>query len=332
MLVERSRNPRFPDFAMRYLVFLYLLGVMLISEAKAREPKSFIYKTVDEVEIEADVYVTEGEASRPVILWIHGGALMLGSRKNIPPQVVEMSKEENYTLVSIDYRLAPETDLFGIVEDLGDAIRWIRDKGPGLFQADPERLVVIGASAGGYLALMSARLPGIKPPDAIVSCWGYGDILADWCTKPNPKFGGKKPGPTREQAYAGIGKQALTATGKEDYASRSVLFHYMKRNGLWTEIVSRLNVAEAREKLVPYCPERNVTKNDPPLLMLHGTADPDVPVSQSRAMHAAVQKVGAISELVIVEGGGHGLWGGDKKKIEAAFDRSLEFMREHLNR
>ena len=308
-----------------------LMSCALAVVGLAEQPKSaMVYKKTGGVEILADVYAPKGGVLRPAVLWIHGGALMIGSRNSIPPQIIGLCRRENYALVSIDYRLAPETKLFEIVKDLADAMRWIRNDGPKLFQSDPGKLAVIGASAGGYLAMMSAVLPETEPPNAIVSCWGYGDILGNWCTKPNSKYGGQKPGPTREEAFAKIGDKAITSTGKEDYPDRAALFFYMKRNGLWTEIVSGLNPVQDRGKLIPYCPQRNVSAEYPPLLMLHGTADPDVPVEQSIAMHEAMKKAGASSELVLVEGGGHGLWGGDKEKIQAAFDRSLEFIKHHL--
>ena len=52
-------------------------------------------------------------------------------------------------VVSIDYRLAPETKLPAIVEDVQDACRWVRERGPKLFRIAPERLAVMGGSAGG---------------------------------------------------------------------------------------------------------------------------------------------------------------------------------------
>ena len=217
------------------------------------EPKTFVYKTAGETPIEADVYLPEGEEARPVILWIHGGALMLGNRESVPPQLIELSKEENFTLVSIDYRLAPESKLPEIISDLRDAVAWVREKGPELFKADPDRLVVAGASAGGYLAQMSGISEGPLPV-AIVSYWGYGDILGEWCTRPNPKFGGKQPPPTREEAFAGIGDAPITGTTREDYAARGKLFFYMKRFGLWTEIVSGIDPAESPEKLKALLP------------------------------------------------------------------------------
>ena len=111
------------------------------------------YKHVGELAIQADVYRVPGRTWQPVIVWIHGGALIAGNREAIAPWQVELYLQAGFCLVSIDYRLAPETKLPEIIADLRDAIRWVRRCGPGLFGLDPERLAVIGHSAGGYLTL-----------------------------------------------------------------------------------------------------------------------------------------------------------------------------------
>ena len=128
-----------------------------------------------------------------------------------------------------------------------------------------------------------------------------------------------------------IGDKAITNTTKETSGSRGKLFYYMKRYGKWTELVSGVDPLKEPDKLKIYCPIKNVSKIFPPLLMLHGTADKDVAVSQAVEMKEALEAVGLKPELVTVEGGGHGLRGGDKIKIEAAFQRSIEFMREKLS-
>lgn len=298
--------------------------------AGPEKPKTFVYKTVDDVSIEADVYLPKGEAPRPVLLWFHGGALMLGNRNNVPPQLIKLCREENFILVSADYRLAPETLLPGVVSDARDVVKWIHEKGPELFKANPKKLVVSGASAGGYLAQMTG-ISDIPLPTAILSYWGYGDILGDWCTKPNTKFGGGASAPSKEEAFANVGTRPITGITKEENSKRSKLFFYMKNNGLWTEIVTGLKPSNSVDRLTPFCPLRNVSKDYPPILLIHGTADRDVPVEQSLAMNEALIKAGGQVELVTVEGGGHSLWGGDKEKIEAAFQRSFEFIRTHLN-
>ena len=311
-------------------------AILFAPVAAQAAPKSFVYKTVGDLNIEADVFLPEASDSDagdakplPVLVWIHGGALMLNSRASVPPQMIDLAERDGFALISIDYRLAPETKLAGIMEDLEDALNWVHDKGPELFNADPENVVVAGASAGGYLALMSGVTDKAPRPKAILSCWGYGDILGDWCTQPNPAFG-KGEAPDREEAYRGIGDKAIVSTGKDEYAARSKLFFYMKRFGKWTEIVSGIDPLTEPEKLESFCPQRRIGDDFPPLLMLHGTRDSDVPVEQSEAMHAAMLEAGRESELVLVEGGGHSLWGGDKKDIEAAFARSLEFVSFHL--
>jgi acetyl esterase/lipase len=312
-----------------WCLLLITWGGSVLSPVLAWERESFVYKEVDGISIEADVYSNAGDGARPVLLWIHGGGLMNGNRGSVPPQLVMLCKDEDYVLVSIDYRLAPETKLSGIVDDLKDALQWVRDQGGALFNADGDRIVVAGASAGGYLALMSG-IVAEPAPGAIVSYWGYGDILGDWCTKANPGFGGKQPTPSREEAFAGVGDRAITGTTQKESGERGNLFLYMKRLGLWTKLVSGIDPNKSPEALVPYCPIRHMEAGFPPLLLLHGTSDPDVPVEQSIEMHGALKEINADVELITVEGGGHGLWGGDREEIESAFDQSLEFIRAQL--
>src|SRR5947209_935798 len=84
--------------------------------------KTLVYKTVGKVELEADVYRAPGDGVRPVVLWIHGGALIAGYREaENPPGIRAALCRAGYVVVSIDYRLAPETKLPAILEDLQDA-------------------------------------------------------------------------------------------------------------------------------------------------------------------------------------------------------------------
>ena len=108
----------------------------------------------------------------------------MGDRRGIDRALAGALIDAGYVLVSIDYRLAPETKLPAILEDVRDAFAWIRKDGPRLFGAEADRIVVLGGSAGGYLTLMSGFL--IEPrPKALVSYWGYGDIAGDWYSRPD---------------------------------------------------------------------------------------------------------------------------------------------------
>jgi acetyl esterase/lipase len=101
-----------------------------------------VYKTVGDLKIEADVYRSDDHTVRPVVVWIHGGALIMGSRESVPQQLLNLCKKEGYALVSLDYRLAPETRLPEIVQDLEDAFRWIHDEGAKKHRLDADHLVV----------------------------------------------------------------------------------------------------------------------------------------------------------------------------------------------
>jgi acetyl esterase/lipase len=289
---------------------------------------TYTYKKIGELNIRADVHRHQDQVSRPVVVWLHGGALIIGNRTAVPQQILDLCQKEGFVLVSLDYRLAPEAKLPEIVSDLKDGLKWIRESGPELFAADTSRLVVAGASAGGYLALMSGIVDE-SPPTAIVSYWGFGNIIGEWTNSPSESYRKGKL-ITKDAACAGVGKEVLTNSNKTNGAGRATFFLYLKQTGLWTREVSGLDPVKDAEKLKPYCPVRNVSAKFPPTMFLHGTADKDVPVGQSIEMSDELKRHGVDREVITIEGGGHGLWGGDKQLIEKAFQRSLQYIREHL--
>src|SRR5687767_10814335 len=107
-----------------------ILPLFLLALSAAAEDKKMThtYKQVGDLKILADVYPAAGE-KRPVVVWIHGGALINGHRESVPGWLVEACRTNAYVLVSIDYRLAPETQLPLIIEDVENAFRWIRKQG-----------------------------------------------------------------------------------------------------------------------------------------------------------------------------------------------------------
>src|SRR6516164_11072825 len=102
----------------------------ILGQQEAAIKKTYAYKTVGACNIEADVYRRGQDKNRPVIVWIHGGALIMGSRGQMDRELLRKLLEAGYVVVSIDYRLAPETKLPSILEDLEDACKWVRVKGP----------------------------------------------------------------------------------------------------------------------------------------------------------------------------------------------------------
>ncbi len=153
--------------------------------AAAFEKGTVVYREVGPLAIKADVYHYHDTRTRPVIVSLHGGALLMGHRENLTAGVKTFALTNGYVLVSFDYRLAPETHLPMIIEDILDAFRWLRREGPKRFHLDPERVAVTGGSAGGYLTLVTGYRVQ-PPPRVLLAFYGYGDLIGDWYSSPSP--------------------------------------------------------------------------------------------------------------------------------------------------
>ncbi len=310
-------------------------AALLVTDPAAAGPPlvkhTHTYKSVGDLKVQADVYRADDTAARPVVVWIHGGALVMGSRKGVPQNLLDLCRDEGYALVSIDYRLAPEVKLPDVVADVTDALRWVREDGAKVCRLDPKRVVVTGGSAGGYLSLQAGA--SVRPrPTALVAYWGYGDVDGDWYTRPSDHYRRQVPLIDRADALNGVGGPPVTGSENGfDGKARGRYYHYLRQNGLWTQEVTGFNPARDRAKLDPYCPVRNVNPDYPPTLLVHGTEDTDVPYQLSTDMAREFARHKVPHELVTVAGAGHGLSGGDQKLVADAHARALAFIRKHLS-
>lgn len=144
---------------------------------------TIVYKKNSEFEINGDFYATSKD-NAPVIVYIHGGGLVWGSKEDLKEEQIHFYLEDGFNIFSIDYRLAPETKLPEIKTDIADALLWVKQEGTKHFNYDPNKIVVIGGSAGGFLSLLTGIFE-VKP-NAIVSFYGYGDLTGDWAHRPSP--------------------------------------------------------------------------------------------------------------------------------------------------
>ena len=296
------------------------------SAQETAEKKTYTYKTVEKLKIQADVYSSKADRLRPTLLWIHGGALIMGDRRGIDGTFRDQLAAAGFAVVSIDYRLAPETKLAAILEDVHDACKWARDKGPELFQADPRRIAVAGNSAGGYLALTTGYRVEPKP-QALVAFWGFGDIMGDWVSKPNA-FYRRQPLVTREEARQAVGTMPLTTPAAKN--SRDRFFLYCRQQGVWPQEVAGLDPAKGARAFDPFCPIRNVTAQYPPTLLIHGTKDTDVPYEQSADMDRELTKHCVDHELITVREAGHGLVDAKLEEAAEARARAVAFVKKHV--
>ncbi|MGI6608936.1 MAG: alpha/beta hydrolase [Limnochordia bacterium] len=255
------------------------------------------YKKVGNVELQLDAYQLAGSAGRPAILWIHGGALIFGNRRQLPSDQVEFYLSRGYTVISIDYRLAPEAKLPEIVDDVQCAYRWIQDQAD-LLKVARDRMAIVGHSAGGYLALLTGAL---QKPRAIVSFYGYGDITSDWYYRADPHYlqaGSIDP----KAAYASIRESVLAGS---PITPRNTYYRYCRQNGLWPTSVCGFDPRVETARSEPLCPIRLVSNTYPPTLLIHGKKDTDVPFEESIRMGEELEKHNVPYSIMLLDGRDH---------------------------
>ncbi len=285
---------------------------------------TIVFKKEKNFELKGDFYPAS-QTNRPVILYIHGGGLLWGSREDMKSEQIEYYHKAGFNIFSIDYRLAPESKLPAIKEDIADALDWVENEGAQQFDYDPENIAVIGSSAGGFLALLTGTFT--KKPKAIVSFYGYGDILGDWALKPSPHYA-KMTNVPRELAKMLVSNDIISVGPIE---KRYALYMHARQQGVWIEELTGLIPIIEKEELSKYCPLNHVHADFPPTLLLHGTNDEDVPYEQSVLMAEALRKNGVDEQFITIPDGKHQFdedW--ENPVVQHAFEEVISFLTRKL--
>jgi acetyl esterase/lipase len=298
--------------------------------AVAFEKETVVYREVGPLAIKADVYHYPDTKTRPVVVSLHGGALIMGHRENLTTGVRAFALTNGYVLVSFDYRLAPETHLPTIIEDIEDAFRWLRSEGPKRFHIDPERVAVTGGSAGGYLTLVTGYRVQ-PPPRVLLAFYGYGDLIGEWYSSPSPhpRHNARKISP--EEAWRQV-SGPLVADARDRNGDGGIFYNFCRQSGQWPKAISGWDPGREAQKFFPYMPLKNVTKAYPPTALIHGTADTDVPFQQSQLMTQELQGHGVPFQFHPIAQAEHGLAGGDPAEIKEADRKAFEFVKLYLER
>jgi acetyl esterase/lipase len=288
------------------------------------ERETHVYRTVDRCEIKADVVGARSGAKKPCLVWIHGGGLIFGSRKVSPREnFLRSLLQRDFVVISIDHRLAPETKLPAIVDDVRHAWHWIFEQGSKQFGIDTSRVAIGGASAGAYLALMGGY--SLRPrPRALASFWGFGDITASWEAEPNA-FYRESPLVAKDEADRSVGVVPVSEPSPE--IDRGYFYLYCRQQGRWLIEVTGHDPGADAPWFNPYCPIRNIAPGYPPTILVHGTMDTDVPHQESRNLALCFEQLGVPHEFLSLEGVGHGFTGArpeDVERVEATVAAFLE--------
>ena len=271
-----------------------ILAPQWSSSDEPSEVKTFTYKTAGGCEIKLDAFGSDPNVRKPVIVHIHGGALIIGSRKN-PPKW--LNPQGDHVLISIDYRLAPETKLPAIIEDVQDAFRWIHKKGPRLLNIDTEK-VSGGRRVGGRLLDLDDRLLRQASPQGAhrdIRLWRHCRALV----QPAERHYLQQPRVSKEEAYAAVGATCVS----EGPGTRGKFYLYCRQNGIWPQEVTGHNPDTEPRWFDRYCPVRNVSAKYPPTVLIHGTADTDVPYEESVGMDKALTQFNVPHKFITVPGG-----------------------------
>lgn len=234
----------------------------------------------------------------PIVVYIHGGAWLEGSKEQCPALGL---LGQGFAVVSINYRLSQHAVFPAQIQDCKAALRFVRAQAKA-WNIDPNKLGVCGTSAGGHLVA----------------------LLGTACSEKSFEVGAhldQSSRPTCVCNYFGVSD--LTTIHQQSDPKHSVIQH-QSPDSPESKLIGG-TVAALPEKARAASPVFYVTKDDPPMLLVHGTKDRLVPYAQSEQLHAALKKAGVESSLHTVEGAGHG--DGFGKAEEGA---TLAFLKKYL--
>ncbi len=212
----------------------------------------------------------EGHAAQPAVVWLCGGAFSVVDRSVWIPELVTLARA-GYTVASVEYRTSNEGGFPMQLIDVKSAIRFLRANA-GEFCIDPDRICVMGESAGGTLACLAGLTKGHTKFDtgqnlqvnsdvqAVVDFYGISDFRV-----------------LRDGAIEGI----------PDWAMNAFL-------GGQSETTDQASMAQY------------VTQGAPPFLILHGDEDRTVPITQSESLYELLSSKNIDVQLYRVIGASHG--------------------------
>lgn len=286
--------------------------------------QTVLYKSVNNCDIQGDFHPTSTK-NAPIVLFIHGGGLTWGTRADMKKEQIEFYTENGYNVFTIDYRLAPEVKIPNIINDIRDAVDWVLQDGHKQLDYDPTRVVVVGSSAGGYLALNTGVFE--NRPKAIISFYGYGDILGKWYLEPSKHFM-KQPKVPEKLVKQLIRSEPISSAPIEE---RYAIYLHSRQQGNWHKYVTGLDPIVYREHLLSFCPIEHIDEYYPPTLLIHGDQDEDVPYEESVQMHEALKAKGVSTELVTIPRGKHTFdYDFNTPDTQFAFEKVLAFLKKYI--
>ena len=230
-----------------------------------------------------------------------------------------------YTIVNVTPSGAPKNSIPEILSDTQRAVRFVRYNAKRL-NLDPDRLAVMGSSSGGYLAhmvgLWTGPAPKFPPASDPASALAESDPVEAVSSRVQAVI--SYMGPTDWLNYGRPGKRVFDheLPALQSHLGIFDLVEFNSERYGFDRIADRDRQLQELDRLSPV---NLVSQSAAPTLIFHGEKDENVPLEQAEKMHAALIKAGAISELVVKQGEGHG-WS-DTQEDSA---KIVDWLNQHL--
>jgi acetyl esterase/lipase len=255
-----------------------------------------VYAEVDGFALRYDLYRPRPAAGpAPAVIFVHGGAWLHGDPSQAAGYGMHFARRGIAT-VSISYRLAPAHRFPAPLDDVRRGLRYVRAHAADL-GVDPDRIVLLGLSAGAHLALLAHVATGVP------------ELAASF----PPELAGVSEEVRGLMLHYGpvdLSRRAVLPDGADPVAE---LLGADKDGEAWRQLAS---------------PSRHVTHVRAPILLVHGTADQVVSYRQSERLHASLTRAGKASELLLLEDAPHAFqmdWRGEaNRRANAAMDAFVE--------
>ena len=244
------------------------------------------------------------------IIYLHGSAWHFADKDFLTGAFFRHLAGQGHLIMDVAYTLAPKAELTGMVGDVKRAISWMK-RNASAYGARPDRIILMGGSAGGHLSLLSAYTPNhpaLQPPGleddtsvrAVVSYYGFSDMVATY-EYLKPDFG---------EAGGAVNKAINQRLEEMAPAMRRIGF--VPEYGGWTGIDDWIpslmggTPEELPEKYKLGSPLSHVGPDNPPTLLLQGAHDMGGMVGQIRELHQALRQAGALSVYIELPDTEHG--------------------------
>ena len=251
-----AMNPEKPPVGYHFMLPTYIAMGVGLEKLVNRTPeipenieeiKNVEYRNIHGKSLQLDIYKPRDIVKpAPLLVFIHGGAWTGGKREDYLVYLLAFA-QKGYMTATVSYRLVKDSIYPACVEDINEAVQWLFKNGDK-FGYDPDRIALVGGSAGGHLALLAA-------------------------------YGWKKPGANKDTTVVSEKAHRIKAV-VDLYGPADFTTEFAINSGTVHKFLGHTH-QEKPELYTEVSPVHYLDENAPPTMIIHGTSDQTVPIDQS---------------------------------------------------